>query len=75
MSYCNFTAGNIRSPVCNILQAKKSFRQTIHGKNVSDRGFIVKINRPEKKILISFDSSKVTETHKFWLNDVKKFLL
>jgi hypothetical protein len=52
--------------------SEKSFRQTIHGKNVSDRGFIVKINRPEKKVLISFDSSKVTETHKFWLNDVSQ---
>src|SRR3990167_5590577 len=33
-----------------------SFRQTIHGHSPSDRGFIVKIDRAERKILISFDS-------------------
>lgn len=49
-----------------------SFRQTIHGHNPSDRGFIVKIDRAEKKILISFDSSKVAIKHKKWLNTVKK---
>lgn len=49
-----------------------SFRQTIHGHNPSDRGFIVKIDRPEKKVLISFDSSKVDKRHKVWLKSVKK---
>lgn len=51
---------------------EKSFRQTIHGLNASDRGFMVKIDRNEKKILVSFDSSKVFETHKLWLNDISK---
>lgn len=51
---------------------EKSFRQTIHGLSASDRGFIVKIDRKEKKVLISFDSSKVSETHKSWLNEVNK---
>ncbi|KKP36224.1 MAG: hypothetical protein UR27_C0025G0011 [Candidatus Peregrinibacteria bacterium GW2011_GWA2_33_10] len=49
-----------------------SFRQTIHGHNPSDRGFMVKIDRSEKKILISFDSSKVAIKHIKWLNSVKK---
>ena len=49
-----------------------SFRQTIHGHNPSDRGFMVKIDRTEKKILISFDSSQVAIKHKKWLNSVKK---
>jgi len=51
---------------------EKSFRQTIHGLNSSDRGFIVKIDRKDKKVLISFDSSKVSETHKLWLKEVCK---
>jgi len=49
-----------------------SFRQTIHGHNPSDRGFMVKIDRVQEKILISFDSSKVAIKHKKWLNSVKK---
>ncbi len=49
-----------------------SFRQTIHGKSHSDRGFIVKINRNEKKILISFDATKVAENQKSWLKTVQK---
>ncbi len=49
-----------------------SFRQTIHGLSASDRGFVVKINREEKKILISFDSKLVSlEKHSDWLKSVK----
>lgn len=53
-------------------KSEMSFRQTIHGHNPSDRGFIVIIDRSQKKILISFDSSKVATKHKKWLNSVKK---
>ena len=49
-----------------------SFRQTIHGKSASDRGFMVKIDRNEKKVLISFDSSKVSEKNSGWLETVKQ---
>ena len=49
-----------------------SFRQTIHGHNPSDRGFMVKIDRDEQKVLISFDASKVAKKHKAWLESVKK---
>ena len=49
-----------------------SFRQTIHGHSPSDRGFIVKIDRTEQKVLISFDASKVAKKHKVWLKSVKK---
>jgi len=49
-----------------------SFRQTIHGNSPSERGFLVKIDREEKKILISFDHTKVVEKHTDWLNEVKK---
>lgn len=49
-----------------------SFRQTIHGHSPSDRGFIVKIDRSEQKVLISFDASKVSKKHKTWLKNLKK---
>ena len=44
-----------------------SFRQTIHGLSPSDRGFQVIIDRVNCKVLISFDSSKVSERHSDWL--------
>ena len=49
-----------------------SFRQTIHGQNPSDRGFMVKIDREAQKILISFDSSAVSAKHSLWLKSVEK---
>jgi len=52
-------------------RSEMSFRQTIHGHNPSDRGFIVKIDRPQRKVLISFNSSKVALKHKEWLRSVK----
>lgn len=52
-------------------KVEMSFRQTIHGHNPSDRGFMVRIDRAEKKVLISFDASKVSPKHKLWLKTVK----
>ncbi|MBI4089474.1 MAG: MvaI/BcnI restriction endonuclease family protein [Candidatus Levybacteria bacterium] len=49
-----------------------SFRQTIHGLSRSDRGFIVTIDRKEKKVLISFDPKAVDIRHAKWLNSVKE---
>lgn len=49
-----------------------SFRQTIHGLSRSDRGFIVIIDRKEKKVLISFDWKAVDIHHAKWLNSVKE---
>ena len=48
-----------------------SFRQTIHGVNPSDRGFMVQINRSERKIEISFDSESVDARHSDWLASVR----
>ncbi|MCD4819970.1 MAG: MvaI/BcnI restriction endonuclease family protein [Candidatus Cloacimonetes bacterium] len=48
-----------------------SFRQTINGNNYSNRGFCVKIDRENKKVLISFDHTKVDSRHYNWLNNVK----
>lgn len=49
-----------------------SFRQTIHGLAPSDRGFMVKIDRNERKILISFDATKVAPIHTAWLEEVRQ---
>ena len=53
-------------------KGEMSFRQTIHGLSRSDRGFMVKIDRIEKKILISFDALTVDIRHKAWLKTVKR---
>ncbi len=53
-------------------ETEKSFRQTIHCKTASDRGFKVVINITEYKVLISFDYTKVDDRHKYWLNSVKQ---
>ncbi len=49
-----------------------SFRLTIHGLSRSDRGFMVKIDRKNKKVSISFDASAVSPRHKKWLKSVEK---
>lgn len=49
-----------------------SFRQTIHGLSHSDRGFKVQIDRVAKKVLISFDATKVGERHSEWLKGVEQ---
>ncbi len=53
-------------------KGEMSFRQTIHGLSRSDRGFMVKIDRAEKKVLISFDAKSVDGRHAHWLQSVKK---
>lgn len=49
-----------------------SFRQTIGGKNRSDRGFKIVINRSERKVLVSFNSNTVAEYHSDWIASVNK---
>ncbi|MDP2364833.1 MAG: MvaI/BcnI family restriction endonuclease, partial [Ignavibacteria bacterium] len=53
-------------------EGEMSFRQTISAAGNSDRGFIVVVNRKERKVLISFDANSVSEKHKLWLSLVKK---
>jgi len=53
-------------------KGEMSFRQTIRGGSQSDRGFMVVIDRKEKKVLISFDAGSVDIRHKKWLESVKK---
>ncbi len=49
-----------------------SFRQTIGGKNRSDRGFKIVINKSERKVLVSFNSNTVSEYHSDWIASVNK---
>ncbi|MDD3014371.1 MAG: MvaI/BcnI family restriction endonuclease [Candidatus Gastranaerophilales bacterium] len=53
-------------------QNEMSFRQTIHGKSRSDRGFKVIVNREDRKVLISFDANVVDPRHANWLESVKE---
>ena len=53
-------------------KSEMSFRQTIHGQSRSDRGFMVVIDRKQRKILISFDAKSVDLRHKDWLELVEK---
>lgn len=47
-----------------------SFRQTISGNQRSDRGFMVVVDRSQRKVLISFDARAVDSRHKEWLASV-----
>jgi hypothetical protein len=47
-----------------------SFRQTINGKERSDRGFKVVVDRETRRVLISFDPQAVDPRHKDWLQSV-----
>ncbi len=49
-----------------------SFRQTIGCLGRSDRGFMVKVDREEHKVLISFDADAVSDRHSQWLEGVKQ---
>ncbi len=49
-----------------------SFRQTIHGRSRSDRGFMVIVDRQARKVMISFDAKIVDRRHSAWLKSVKK---
>ncbi len=53
-------------------ETEMSFRQTIHGNSPSDRGFMVKIDRKERKVLISFDHESVSSRHSEWLQSVEQ---
>ena len=51
--------------------SEMSFRQTLHGKTRSDRGFKIQIDRDARKVLVSFASDAVAGRHAAWLNGVR----
>lgn len=51
-------------------ETERSFRQTINGKNFTDRGFKICVNHQEQRVEVVFDSSKCQPIHSEWLNEV-----
>ncbi|MDR2560861.1 MAG: MvaI/BcnI family restriction endonuclease [Holophagales bacterium] len=49
-----------------------SFRQTINTENYSDRGFIVEVDRKSRKIVISFDHTKIDNRHYEWKKAIEQ---
>jgi hypothetical protein len=52
-------------------KTEKSFHQTFGG-NSTSRGFSLKIDRENKKVIVSFDYKKVSAVNNNWLKQVKK---
>jgi len=48
-----------------------SFRQTIRGGSFTDRGFGFKVDKQNRKVVISFDHSKVSDRHDEWKKSVQ----
>lgn len=50
---------------------EKSFRQTINASRYSSRGFTIKVDRNDRKILVDFDSDKIVDDdHPEWIQSV-----
>lgn len=56
----------------NYPDTEMSFRQTIHGRSRSDRGFMIVVDRAARKVLVSFDKDAVDERHRDWLDLVRR---
>jgi hypothetical protein len=50
---------------------EKSFRQTINAVSRTDRGFWIRVDRGDRKVVVSFDCKSVGEKHKEWLAEVE----
>ncbi len=53
---------------------ERSFRQTIHGRSPSDRGFQVVIDERERRVVVSFNAASVGERHAEWLRGVSELV-
>jgi len=52
---------------------EKSFRQTINARGFSNRGFTVRVDRAERKVLIDFDPNKIVDAdHPEWVQKVSQ---
>ena len=49
-----------------------SFRQTINALARTDRGFGIVVDRQNRKVIVSFDASKVDSRHQVWLETVRQ---
>ena len=52
--------------------SEMSFRQTFNSQSQTDRGFIMKVDKANRKIVISFDAKSVNERHGEWLRRVEE---
>jgi hypothetical protein len=50
--------------------SEKSFRQTICAQRYSDRGFSVIVDHTEKKVIVTFDESKIAVKHTHWKQNI-----
>lgn len=50
---------------------ERSFRQTIHGRTLSDRGFQVRIDTAGRRVQVAFDGTAVAAKHAEWLAGVE----
>lgn len=51
---------------------ERSFRMTLHAASPSDRGFVVQVDRDQKRLSISWDSSLVDARHADWAVEVAR---
>jgi hypothetical protein len=51
---------------------ERSFRQTLNALSTTDRGFGIKLDGQEKKLVVFFDAQKVASKHAEWLSLVKQ---
>jgi len=51
-----------------------SFRQTINSVSRTDRGFIIVVDRKERKVKLSFDAKTVGKHHSDWLESVSEHI-
>lgn len=49
-----------------------SFRQTLNAMETNERGFVIKVDYRNRKVIMSFDASKVKEKHADWKASVKE---
>lgn len=52
------------------LPHERSFRSTIRGDRATDRGFSIGVDRPNTRIVVRFDSSRIDPRHADWLKSV-----
>jgi len=53
-------------------RTERSFRMTLHAASPSDRGFVVEIDRDERRLSIAWDKSLVDSRHSAWSIEVAK---
>lgn len=51
---------------------EKSFRQTISGNHPTDRGFEIKADYVERKIIVTFDPNKIGDRHIEWKREIEE---